>query len=40
MVDVHIRTIRRELGDDAAQPRFLGTVRNVGYRLVAPTARP
>ncbi|WP_021592075.1 MULTISPECIES: response regulator transcription factor [Actinomadura] len=35
VVDVHIRTLRRELGDDAAQPRFIGTVRNVGYRLVA-----
>ncbi|WP_129668708.1 response regulator transcription factor [Phytoactinopolyspora endophytica] len=35
VVDVHIRTLRRELGDDAAQPRLIGTVRNVGYRLVA-----
>ncbi|MEW1750914.1 response regulator transcription factor [Streptomyces angustmyceticus] len=40
VVDVHVRTIRRELGDDAVQPRFIGTVRNVGYRLVARPVRP
>jgi DNA-binding response OmpR family regulator len=35
VVDVHIRTIRRELGDDATHPRFLATVRAVGYQFVA-----
>jgi DNA-binding response OmpR family regulator len=34
VVDTHIRAIRRELGDDANAPRFIGTVRNVGYRLL------
>jgi len=32
-VDVHVRHIREKLGDDAANPRFLETVRGVGYRL-------
>lgn len=32
-VDVHIRHIREKLGDDAAAPRFVETVRGVGYRV-------
>ena len=28
-----IRTIRRQLGDDAANPRFITTVRGVGFRF-------
>ena len=32
-VDVHIRHIREKLGDDAATPRFIETVRGVGYRV-------
>ncbi|MDI6900954.1 MAG: response regulator transcription factor [Anaerosomatales bacterium] len=32
-VDVHIRHIRDKLGDDAAEPRFVETVRGVGYRI-------
>jgi DNA-binding response OmpR family regulator len=35
VVDVHIANIRKTLGDDAAEPRFIGTVRGVGYRFVA-----
>lgn len=35
VVDVHIRNLRRALGDSAEEPRFVGTVRGVGYRLVA-----
>ncbi|WP_342659916.1 Alkaline phosphatase synthesis transcriptional regulatory protein PhoP [Rhodococcus ruber] len=35
VVDVHIRSIRRALGDDATAPRFIGTVRGVGYKFVA-----
>ena len=38
VVDVHIRRIRAALGDDAANPRLIGTVRGVGYRLLADTA--
>jgi len=32
-VDVHVRHLREKLGDDAAAPRFVETVRGVGYRL-------
>ncbi|GAB4287179.1 MAG: response regulator transcription factor [Coriobacteriia bacterium] len=32
-VDVHIRHIRDKLGDDATEPRFVETVRGVGYRI-------
>ncbi|WP_338784096.1 response regulator transcription factor [Streptomyces sp. DG1A-41] len=34
IVDVHIRTLRRALDDDASAPRFVGTVRSIGYRFV------
>ncbi|GEC10109.1 DNA-binding response regulator [Streptomyces spinoverrucosus] len=34
VVDVHIRTLRRALGDDASAPRLVGTVRTIGYRFV------
>ncbi|MEY9836268.1 response regulator transcription factor [Streptacidiphilus sp. EB103A] len=36
VVDVHIRTLRRALRDDATDPVYLETVRAVGYRLIAP----
>jgi DNA-binding response OmpR family regulator len=32
-VDVHIRHLREKLGDDANEPRFIETVRGVGYRV-------
>jgi DNA-binding response OmpR family regulator len=32
----HIATLRRKLGDDAQQPRYIETVDGLGYRLVAP----
>ncbi len=32
-VDVHIRHLREKLGDAAASPRFVETVRGVGYRV-------
>nr|WP_281284144.1 response regulator transcription factor [Nonomuraea deserti] len=38
VVDVHIRTLRRALGDDASTPRFVGTVRAIGYRFLARPA--
>ena len=31
-----IRTLRRELGDDASVPRFIETVPKHGYRFIAP----
>jgi DNA-binding response OmpR family regulator len=33
LIDVHVANLRRKLGDDSAQPRFVETVRGVGYRL-------
>jgi DNA-binding response OmpR family regulator len=33
-VDAHVRRLRRKLGDDAQNPRFVATVRGVGYRAV------
>ena len=32
-LDMHISGLRRKLGDDAAQPRFIATVRGVGFRF-------
>jgi DNA-binding response OmpR family regulator len=41
VVDVHIRTLRRILGDDATKPTIIDTVRSVGYRfLPAPQTKP
>lgn len=34
-VDVHVRRIRRALGDDAHQPRYLHTIHGVGYKFTA-----
>ena len=31
-IDVHIGRLRDKLGDDAASPRYVATVRGVGYR--------
>lgn len=33
LVDVHIGHLRRKLGDDPAAPRYVVTVRGVGYRM-------
>jgi DNA-binding response OmpR family regulator len=33
LVDVHIGHLRRKLGDDATAPRFIRTVRGIGYRM-------
>jgi len=37
-LDVHVGWVRGKLGDDPANPRFLHTVRGVGFRLAAPEA--
>ena len=34
VVDVHIRSLRQLLGDDAADPHLIGTVRGVGYKFL------
>src|SRR5687768_13217623 len=31
-----IKTLRRQLGDDVARPRFIETVPKHGYRFIAP----
>ena len=33
LVDVHVGHVRRKLGDDPSNPRFVFTVRGVGYRM-------
>lgn len=45
-VDTHIKTLRDQLGDDAERPRWIETLRGVGYRFretrgrAGATARP
>ncbi len=34
VVDVHIRSIRKALGDPADDPQLIGTVRGVGYKFL------
>jgi DNA-binding response OmpR family regulator len=34
-IDVHLGRLRRKLHDDAHDPRFIATVRTVGYKFVA-----
>lgn len=38
-IDVHFGRLRRKLGDDPARPRFVETVRSVGYRFAQPVER-
>jgi DNA-binding response OmpR family regulator len=33
VVDVHVANLRRKLGDDPRNPRYVRTVRGVGYRM-------
>ena len=33
-IDVHISSLRRKLGDDSKRPRFIKTIRSIGYMLV------
>lgn len=35
-IEAHITNLRRKLGESAARPRFIETVRGAGYRAVAP----
>jgi len=35
-IDVHISSVRRKLGDDPKAPRFIVTIRNVGYMMRKP----
>ncbi|WP_105032200.1 response regulator transcription factor [Arthrobacter ruber] len=38
LVEVHIRNLRKKLGEDTKAPRFIRTVRGVGYRMMPPSA--
>jgi two-component system response regulator CpxR len=35
-IDVHVSSLRRKLGDDAKNPRFIHTIRGIGYSLREP----
>lgn len=35
VLEVHVGNLRRKLGDDSGSPRFVETIRGVGYRLRA-----
>ncbi len=37
-IDVHVWSLRKKLGDDPKNPRFIETVRAVGYRFINPDA--
>jgi two-component system KDP operon response regulator KdpE len=38
-VRVYIRRLRDKLGDDPERPRYIETVRRLGYRFIAPAAK-
>jgi len=33
VVDVHVSNLRKKIGDDPTTPRYVRTVRGVGYRM-------
>lgn len=39
-IDVHVSSLRKKLGDDPKSPRYLETVRGVGYRMRHPESEP
>lgn len=36
-VRVHVNALRRKLGDDAEQARYIETIKGVGYRMLSPS---
>jgi len=38
-VDVYVKRLREKLGDDPVAPRYVATVRGVGYRAASPVSR-
>jgi len=37
-LDIHIRTLRQKLGDNADDPKYIKTIRNVGYRFIGESS--
>jgi two-component system response regulator CpxR len=37
-IDVHISSLRKKLGDDPKEPRFIRTLRSAGYLFINPDA--
>lgn len=35
-IDVHVSSLRKKLGDDAKNPRFIRTIRGIGYSFQEP----
>jgi DNA-binding response OmpR family regulator len=35
-IDAHVKNLRHALGDDSRDPRYILTVRGVGYKLAEP----
>ncbi len=35
-LDVHVSSLRKKLGDDPATPRYIHTIRGVGFRFASP----
>lgn len=38
VVDVHVGNIRKALGDDASDPRYIATIRGIGYKFIGEPA--
>ena len=38
-IDVHIKNLRRALGDGPRAPRYISTVRGVGYKFIEPETK-
>jgi DNA-binding response OmpR family regulator len=38
-IDVYVKRLREKLGDDPAKPRYVETVRGLGYRAAGPVVR-
>lgn len=36
-IDVHVSSLRKKLGDDPKAPRWIETVRGIGYRMLRPS---
>ena len=39
-IDVHVSSLRKKLHDEPRRPRFIRTVRAVGYQLIDPAREP